>query len=55
MIKISAWIIYEQNRPTDVASAMMAQFGFLGKSALKLRCTKIFFRQKLLLITIRNF
>ena len=55
MIKISAGIVYEQNRPTGVASALMAQFGFLAKIALKMRCTKPFFRQKLLQIIIRNF
>ena len=55
MIKISAGIAYEQNRPMGVASALMAQFGFLAKSALKMRCKKSFFRQMLLQITIRNF
>ena len=55
MIKISAGIVYEQNRPSGVASALMAQFGFLAKSAIKMRCTKKFFRQKLLQITIHNF
>ena len=54
MIKFSAGIAYEQNRPTGVATAMIAQFGFLAKSAVKMRCTKIIFRQKLLQITIRN-
>ena len=38
-----------------VASALRAQFGFWEKSALKMHCTKIFFRQKLLQITICNF
>ena len=37
-----------------VASALRAQFGFWAKSALKMHCTKHFFRQKLLQITIRN-
>ena len=55
MIKISAGIVYEQNRPTGVASTLMAQFVFLAKSALKMRCTKIFLRQTLLRITIHNF
>ena len=55
MIKISVGIAYEQNRPTGVASALRAQFGFWAKSALKIHCTKIFFRQKLLQITIHNF
>ena len=55
MIKISAGIAYEQNRPTGVASALRAQFGFWEKSALKMHCTKPFFRQKLLQITICNF
>ena len=57
MIKISVGIAYEQNRPTCVASALRAQFGFREKSALKMHCTKKKkkFRQKLLQITIRNF
>ena len=56
MIKISAGIAYEQNRPTGVASALIAKFFFfLAKSTLKMHCTKFFFRQKLLQITIRNF
>ena len=55
MIKISVGIAYEQNRPTGVASVLRAQFGFWVKSALKMHCTKVFFRQKLLQITIRNF
>ena len=55
MIKISVGIAYEQNRPTGVASALRAQFGFWAKSALKMHCTKKNFRQKLLQITIRNF
>ena len=55
MIKISVGIAYEQNRPTGVASALIAQFGFWAKSALKMHCTKKNFRQKLLQITIRNF
>ena len=55
MIKISVGIAYEQNRQTGVASAPGAQFGFWAKSALKMHCTKFFFRQKLLQITIRNF
>ena len=40
MIKISAGIAYEQNQPTVVASALIAQFSFLAKSALKMNCTK---------------
>ena len=55
MIKISVGIAYEQNRPTGVASALRAQFAFWAKSALKMHCTKHFFRQKLLQITIHNF
>ena len=55
MIKISVGIVYEQNRPTGVASALRVQFGLWAKSALKMQCTKIVFRQKLLQITIRNF
>ena len=55
MIKISAGIAYEQNRLTGVASTLIAQFCFLAKSALKMHCTKTFFRQKLLQITIWNF
>ena len=55
MIKLSLSIAYEQNRPTGVASALRAQFGFWAKSALKIHCTKMFFKQKLLQITIRNF
>ena len=55
MIKISVSIAYEQNRSTGVASALRAQFGFWAKSALKMHCTKMFFRQKLLQTTIRNF
>ena len=46
MIKISAGSIYEQNRPTGVASARMTQFGFLAKSTLKMRCTKFYFPDK---------
>ena len=46
MIKISVGIAYEQNRPTGVASALRAQFGFWVKSALKMHCTKKNFRQK---------
>ena len=42
MIKISSGIAYEQNRSTGVSSALMAQFGFLAKSGLKMRCTKFF-------------
>ena len=55
MIKISVGIAYEQNRPTGVASALRAQFGFWPKSALKMHCTKLFLRQKLLQITIHNW
>ena len=54
MIKISGGIAYEQNRPTGVTSALRGQFGFWAKSALKWHCTKIFLRQELLQITIRN-
>ena len=42
MIKISAGIAYEQNRPTGVTSALMAQFRFLAKTALKMPYTKHF-------------
>ena len=55
MIKISVGIAYEQNRPTGVASALKAQFGFWTKSALKMHCIKKIFRQKFLQIIIRNF
>ena len=55
MIKILVGIAYEKNRPTGVASALRAQFGFWAKSALKMHCTEICFRQKLLQITIHNF
>ena len=55
MIKISVGIAYEQNRPTGVTYALRGQFGFWVKSALKRHYTKIFLRQKLLQITIRNF
>ena len=34
------------DRLTDVASALMAQFGFLAKNALIMRCTKLFYRTK---------
>ena len=54
MIKISVGIAYEQNRTTGV-TALRAQFSFWAKSALKMHCTKMFFRQKLLQITICNF
>ena len=55
MIKISVGIAYEQNRPTGVASALRAQFGFWAKNALKMHCTKKVFRKKLLQIAIHNF
>ena len=55
MLKILAGIAYEENWPLGVISALNAQFGFLVKSALKMRCTNIFFRQKLLQITMHNF
>ena len=55
MIKISVGIAYEQNRLTGVVSALRAQFGFWAKSALKMHCTNVFFRQKLLQIKICNF
>ena len=35
MIKISVGIAYEQNRPTGVASALGAQFGFWGEKCFK--------------------
>ena len=34
------------DRPTSVASALKAQFGFLVKSALKMRCTKFSYQTK---------
>ena len=34
------------DRPMGVASALIAQFGFLVKSALKMRCTKCFYQTK---------
>ena len=46
MIKISVDIAYEQNRPTGVASALRAHFGFWAKSALKMHCTKKNFQTK---------
>ena len=46
IIKFSAGIAYEQNLPTGVASALIAQFVFLAKSALKMHCTKINFQTK---------
>ena len=52
-IKILAGIAYEQNHPTGLASALNAQISFLVKSALEMH--KIFLRQKLLQITIRNY
>ena len=55
MIKISVSMAYEQIRPTGVASALIAQFCFWVKSALKMHCTKKFLRQKLLQNLIRNF
>ena len=55
MMKISVGIAYEQNWRTGVASALRAQFDFWAKSAFKMHCTKIFFRQKLLQTTICNF
>ena len=41
----SFWCKNFFDRPTGVASALIAQFGFLVKSALKMRCTKFFFYQ----------
>ena len=37
------------DRSTGLASALTAKFGFLAKSALKMRCTKILFYRKMLL------
>ena len=55
MIKITAWIAYEQNRPTGLASSLNAQFVFWRKG-LKNALTKIFFfRHKLLEIKSCNF
>ena len=55
MIKISVGIAYEQNRPTGVASAPIAQLVFFAEKCLRNALYKNFFRQKLLQITIRNF
>ena len=55
MIKCLAGTVYEQNCPMSLTSALITQFGFLAKSALKMHCMKSFFRQKLLKITIHNF
>ena len=46
MIKISVGIAYEQNRPTGVASALRAQFGFWAKSAFKNALQKNFLQTK---------
>ena len=46
MIKISVGIAYEQNRHTGVASALIAQFSFLVKSALKMRYTTFYYQTK---------
>ena len=45
MIKISAGIAYEQNRPTGVASALIALF-WGAKSALKMHCTIFYYQTK---------
>ena len=55
MIKFSAGIAYEQNWPTGVASALIAQFVFFGEKCLKHALYNNFSRQKLLQITIHNF
>ena len=46
MMKFLAGIAYGRNWPTGLASALIAQFGFLAKSVLKIRCTKFFFQTK---------
>ena len=43
MIKFSAGIAYEQNRPMGLASALGAPFVILSKSALKNLLYKTFF------------
>ena len=43
------------DRPMGVASALIAQFDFLAKNALKMCYTKVFARQKVLKIKICNF
>ena len=60
MIKCLAAIAYEQNCPTGLASALIAQFGFLVKSALKMCCTKKNFQTKVVTnhntqLLIQNF
>ena len=56
MIKISVGIAYEQNRPTGVASALIAQivflFLFFGEKCLKNSLYKISFQIKV--VTNRN-
>ena len=54
MIKVSAGIAYDQNQPMAMASALIAQFIFLAKSALKY-VVQIFFQTKVVKITIHNF
>ena len=49
MIKISVGIAYEQNLPTGVASALRAQFGFLGEKWLKNALYKTAFRTKVVI------
>ena len=46
MIKVSVSIAYEQNQPTGVASALTAQFSFLGEKCLKNALYKFFFQTK---------
>ena len=46
MIKMSVGIVYEQNRPTGVTSALRGQFGFWAKSALKKALHKNFLKTK---------
>ena len=46
MIKILACIAYEQNRPSGVASSLIAQIVFFGEKCLKNSLYKIFFSDK---------
>ena len=52
MIKISVGIAYEQNQPTGVASALIAQIVFFGEKCLKISLYKISFQIKV--VTNRN-
>ena len=48
MIKCSAGIAYEQNRPRGLASALIAQFVFFGEQCLKNALYKKIFQTKVL-------